>query len=102
MFANRFVDVICDSALALVYPRACGAYEGALRVSVLALKSEPQVSRRMARLMFATQQRAPIKRANLIIPVPLHPDRERERGFNQANLLARELSLLTKLPLNEH
>jgi len=82
--------------------RACGTYEGALRASVLALKSEPQVSRRLAGLVFATQQRAPIKRAKLIIPVPLHPDRERERGFNQANLLARELSRLTKLPFNEH
>jgi len=170
MFVNRFVDVIYDSALALVYPRgcavcgagvesrhdgpacddcwkaarlfceddtvcwkcgvlavaqvvkarpedvrcrrcdeesftaarACGTYEGALRASVLALKSEPHVSRRLARLMFGNQQRAPVKRANLIIPVPLHPDRERERGFNQANLLARELSRLTKLQLNEH
>src|SRR6266496_3386372 len=64
-----------------------------------------RASRRLAadwRLMFGNQQRAPVKRANLIIPVPLHPDRERERGFNQANLLARELSRLTKLQLNEH
>ena len=28
---------------------------------------------------------------NLIIPVPLHPSRERERGFNQAELLATRL-----------
>jgi ComF family protein len=28
----------------------------------------------------------------LLVPVPLHPSRERERGFNQAELLARGLS----------
>jgi ComF family protein len=28
---------------------------------------------------------------NLIIPVPLHPSRERERGFNQAELIATRL-----------
>jgi ComF family protein len=38
----------------------------------------------------------------VIIPVPLHSDRERERGFNQAMLLARELARLSRLPLDEH
>ena len=82
--------------------RACGFYEGALRASVLELKREPHVAVRLARLMSAALQRQPINSANLIIPVPLHPDRERERGFNQAALLARELSRLSKLPLEEH
>jgi ComF family protein len=52
--------------------------------------------------MLATQQRAPLNSANLIIPVPLHAERERERGFNQAVLLARELARLSRLPLDEH
>ena len=38
----------------------------------------------------------------MIIPVPLHAERERERGFNQAVLLARELARLSHLPLDEH
>src|SRR5213595_1447818 len=82
--------------------RACGFYEGALRASVLELKREPHVAARLAGLMLATQQRAPVNSADLIIPVPLHPGRERERGFNQASLLARELARLSKLPLDEH
>src|SRR5712692_3245640 len=82
--------------------RACGSYEGALRASVLELKREPHVAARLAHLMFATLQREPINSANLIIPVPLHPGRERERGFNQASLLARSLARLSKLPLDEH
>lgn len=32
------------------------------------------------------------RRFDLIVPVPLHPARKRERGFNQAELLARALS----------
>jgi ComF family protein len=53
-------------------------------------------------LMFAALRREPIDSANLIIPIPLHPSRERERGFNQATLLARELARLSRLPIDEH
>ena len=82
--------------------RACGFYEGALRASILQLKREPSVPARLARLLFTAQQREPLNSANLIIPIPLHPERERERGFNQALLLARELSRLSRLTLDEH
>jgi ComF family protein len=34
-----------------------------------------------------------------VIPVPLHPERERRRGYNQALLLARELAARQNLPL---
>jgi len=81
--------------------RACGAYEDALRASILELKRQPRVAQRLARLMLDTSQRQPVNRADLIIPVPLHPSRERERGFNQAALLARELARLSHLPLDE-
>jgi ComF family protein len=82
--------------------RACGFYEGALRASVLELKREPYVATRLAHLMLAALQREPINSANLIIPVPLHPGRERERGFNQAALIARALARLSRVPLDEH
>lgn len=91
----------CDDD-AFTAARACGFYEKALRASVLELKREPHVAQRLARLMFATQQRTPLNSVDLIIPVPLHPSRESERGFNQAALLARELARLTRLPLNEY
>ena len=35
---------------------------------------------------------------DVIVPVPLHPARQRERGFNQASLLAESLSAEISLP----
>ena len=37
---------------------------------------------------------------NYLIPVPLHKDRSRERGFNQSELLARELENLFDIPIH--
>lgn len=37
--------------------------------------------------------------ADAIIPVPLHASRKRARGYNQAELVARELSVLTRIPV---
>jgi ComF family protein len=42
-----------------------------------------------------------IRRPQVLIPVPLHPNRLRQRGFNQAWLIAKELSLLTNIPLDD-
>jgi competence protein ComFC len=39
---------------------------------------------------------------DLIVPVPLHPVKKREREFNQAGRLAVHLSKATKIPLNEN
>jgi ComF family protein len=36
---------------------------------------------------------------DVIMPVPLHPARQRERGFNQASLLAELLSAQTSIPV---
>ncbi|HVG31504.1 MAG TPA: double zinc ribbon domain-containing protein [Pyrinomonadaceae bacterium] len=80
--------------------RACGLYQGALRGFILALKREPHVSTRIAQLLYETQRRAPLSTATRIMPVPLHPERQRERGFNQAAILGGALADLTGLPLD--
>jgi ComF family protein len=88
----------CDEE-AFTAARACGLYEGALRASVLALKREAYVPLRLARLMLEAQQRAPLSLATCIVPVPLHTERLRERGFNQAEVLASALAKVSRLPL---
>ena len=48
----------------------------------------------VARWLYAAldDERLSNRRFDIIIPVPLHPTRQRERGFNQASLLAELLS----------
>jgi ComF family protein len=81
--------------------RACGAYDGALRAHILALKREPHIPQRLARLLLETQQREPLSNATVIVPVPLHEERLRERGFNQAGEIATALSKLSGLTVDE-
>jgi ComF family protein len=90
----------CDSE-AFTAARACGLYEGALRAAVLGLKREPFVPARLARLLREAARRAPLDAATLVLPVPLHPERQRERGFNQAALLARALTRAAPSRLDE-
>lgn len=48
---------------------------------------------------FFARQLAPLTpTVHRLLPVPLHPVRQRERGFNQAELLAEALSTLSGLP----
>ena len=40
--------------------------------------------------------------ADCLIPVPLHPARKRERGFNQSGEIARHFSRIVGVPLAQH
>ena len=90
----------CDTD-AFTAARSCGVYEKALRASVLLLKREPHRPRRLAQLLLEVQKQNPMNQASRIVPVPLHSQREKARGFNQAAIIARELSRLTKLSMDE-
>lgn len=80
--------------------RACGAYHGALRASVLALKREAHISKRLKKLLVDAQQRHPLSAATRIVPVPLHPQRQKARGFNQAEIIAAALASECGLPID--
>lgn len=83
--------------------RIAAVYDGVIRESVLALKYRRQ--RRMAEPLgdlLAAELRAAMRQgasADVIIPVPLHTQRHRERGFNQADLLARRCSSRLGIPV---
>ena len=91
----------CDDD-AYAFARACGSYDGALRASILQLKRQAHVPARLISLIHEVQRREPLKRAEVIVPVPLHESREHERGFNQAAMIAGELARVSGLPLDEH
>jgi ComF family protein len=38
----------------------------------------------------------------VVVPVPLHKHRERERGFNQSELLARHFARLASIPMHSN
>ncbi len=81
--------------------RAVGVYEGALRAAVLRLKREPYLPPRLAQTLAQTQQRGALAGATRIIPVPLHKERRRERGFNQAAVIGQALANRTGLAFDE-
>ncbi len=83
-----------ESAHGVTRSRAIGPYEGRLRDIVHALKYDARrsIAPRLASMMRAAGADA-LEGADCVIPVPLHPRRERARGFNQANDLARGLGL---------
>jgi ComF family protein len=69
-------------------------YEGRLRDIIHALKYERRrsIAKPLGALM-RDRGAGLLRGADLAVPVPLHPRRERERGFNQADDLARQLGL---------
>lgn len=82
--------------------RAIGVYEGALRIAVLELKEQPFVSAKIQDLLVQAFNQLPLNQATAIVPVPLHPKRFSERGFNQAAILAQSLSKRANLPILEN
>lgn len=79
--------------------RAPYRYEGAVRQAILALKyggiraAAPQLSAMLADYLEAN----PLP-GDLVAPVPMHPSRRRERGYNQAELLARPVAERCDIP----
>jgi ComF family protein len=68
-----------------------GIYSNALRAAVVGLKTQPYVSRKLARLLLNTFERSGIAPPTMLVPVPLSKQRRLERGFNQAEIIARAL-----------
>jgi competence protein ComFC len=89
----------------IYFEAAVSAYRarGIVRHVILNFKYGRQIHLRhlVARWLVAAMddRRLRDRRFDAIIPVPLHPARQRERGFNQAELLAEWLSEHLSLPL---
>jgi ComF family protein len=79
-----------------------GPYDGPLRIVIHELKfrGRRRAAAQLAhRLDGESRVREVLGGADVLVPVPLHPRRHRERGFNQAELLAAELGRRARVPL---
>ena len=82
--------------------RAYGLQDGLLRDLVTRLKygQEQPLAEPLGQLVqAAAQEHLTIQDYEAIVPVPLHTTRQRERGFNQAFLLARPLARDARIPI---
>jgi competence protein ComFC len=88
----------------IYFDAAVAAYRGRgiVRDIIHDFKYARQVHLRhlVARWLFAAfvDERLRGRQFEIIVPVPLHPTRQRERGFNQASLLAELLSARISIP----
>ncbi len=83
--------------------RALGPYEGKILEAISRFKFGGVARLAIplgALLAEYTAPEFPSSSVDLVIPVPLHPRRLRERGFNQSLLLARQVSRRRSIPLN--
>ncbi len=83
--------------------RSFAIYDQALTEAVLLLKYEEltRLGDWFAERLADVVRRAPGDwRADIVVPVPLHADRRRERGYNQAELIARPLAERLGIRLN--
>ena len=110
-------ELLCGSCWAEIVPRhprsraengertfeqvvALGPFTGALQQAIYALKFRNQVrlgralGERMGQCL--AEQLAPL---DCLLPVPLHPARQRERGFNQSTEIAAGLGAALGIPV---
>jgi ComF family protein len=82
---------------------AAVAYEGPARDLVRALKfrGAARVAEAMASLVVANAPRDLLPLGARLVPVPLHHDRLRRRGFNQAAVLAQAIGARTEATVDD-
>lgn len=69
-------------------------------IHALKYRGMKELARPLAGYLIAYLQTHPLPFDGLV-PVPLHPEREAARGFNQSALLAREVGRALRLPVHE-
>ena len=79
-------DHVYDQALSV------GLYEKGLAATVLDLKKVPHLSGGIKQLLEGLLDRSHLGNSDVVIPVPLSSRRLRERGFNQAAVIGREIA----------
>jgi ComF family protein len=95
---------LCGTCAAFPFSaaRCCGTYSGALEASIIFLKSQPHIARRLREMISGTvSNHLHALTSDIIMPVPLHRSRMRERGFNQAKIIARVIARDFRMRLDD-
>lgn len=102
VFEEQLLCEACSAApRAFTACFAAAVYEGALRKSILNYKfhHHPEYHRGYAKLIYThLSSFGALPHFDAIIAAPLSKERQRERGYNQAELIAKELAHLMHLP----
>src|SRR5579884_2165534 len=102
LLANGLCRQCRQRPLLLSGLRAFSIYQGPLRTRIHALKYEDnrRLAEPLGRLLAETYTRYKLQ-ADILLPVPLHPTRLRERGYNQSALLAYTCALQLGIPYRD-
>lgn len=105
MGAEEDEPLVCRACQQKTYAferaRSYGMYEGPLVRAILLLKwerIEPLGAWFAERLAEIAGRERDTLAADVVVPVPLHHDRERQRGYNQAGLISKPLARRLGLP----
>lgn len=108
-FATDAASPLCFACRRGVYAfdraRSYGSYTDEMARAISLLKYEQVLSLGKwfaARLREKVEAAPEIFKSDVVVPVPLHPARRRERGYNQAELIARPLARQLRLPLRAY
>ena len=101
MHGTAFCGLCRRGAFAFEQARSFAWYEGPLQTLIQCLKYQGfrPLAKPLGKLLGDITNRFDAKDFDLVLPVPLHIKRQRVRGFNQATLLARQLSKLHGIPV---
>ncbi len=82
--------------------RALGIYEHALAAAIIALKSRPVLPARLRRLISNALKTSDLINSDVLVPIPLAVQRQKERGFNQAEVIANTIKARSGIPVDAH
>ena len=85
---------------------AWGNYGGAVKRSLAVLKydNQPQIAQPLGQWLGKAWLNSDLAGDTklTVVPIPLHANKQRQRGYNQAELLAESFCQVTGLPLQRH
>jgi ComF family protein len=94
VFCRRCDDHHYDAAIAV------GIYENALAACLLNLKKVPHLPMHLRDAIRGRLKTLDLSGTDLMIPIPLSKQRQHERGFNQADVIAEHISALTGIKID--